>query len=411
MKSNNSTLFDSISDPVPPFRWNLDIIPVQHNGQDLLYFHDSLGYTEQNFALDKTIEPLLSLITGHQNIKQIASTIGGNINEDQILNFIRLLDENLLLNSTHFKRTSDLIETKFEDSDVREPALAGTSYPVDSGEFDEFLIELFENTPVENNKTAQKALYAPHIDIQVGKNQYFEAFSAIKHLKPKRVVILATAHYTGYYEKLYTNQPFIGSQKDFEIPRRTFRTDKNFIGQIANSNQNTGFTLNDRAHRVEHSIEIHLLYLSAIWQHNFEIVPVLVSGFDELFYHQEGELANHVSNFTDLLKELDSDDTFYLISGDLSHVGKKFGDDTPAIDLREKVEHFDQQFLNEAIKGKPEELLKLIKSDFDSTRICGFPPLYTFHKLFPGLEGNLINYHWWDESERESAVSFGAISF
>ena len=411
MKASNSTLFNSISDPVPPLRWNLDIIPIQHNGQKLLYFHDSLGYTEKNFALDKSVEPLLSLITGLQNIKQIAGTVGGNIDEDQILNFIRLLDKHLLLSSTHFKNTSELLEKKFEGSDIRKPALSGTSYPVDPREFDEFLKELFEFTEIKNTTTPKKALYAPHIDLQIGKNQYYEAFSAIKPLKPKRVVILATAHYTGYYENLYANLPFIGSQKDFEIPGRTFKTDKKFIGQLAGSNQNTGFTLNDRAHRVEHSIEIHLLYLSAIWQHEFEIVPVLVSGFDELFYHQNGELAEQISNFTDLIKELDSDDTFYLISGDLSHVGKKFGDDSPAAALRENVEDFDQQFLKQTIKGKPEELLKLIKSEFDSTRICGFPPLYTFQKIFPGHEGTIINYHWWDEQERESAVSFGSISF
>ena len=108
-----------------------------------------------------------------------------------------------------------------------------------------------------------------------------------------------------------------------------------------------GVSFNDRAHRVEHSIELHLLFLNHIWKHDFEIIPILVGGMDELLYADESHKQAQMETFAAFLEETygDDPDAFFLISGDLSHFGKKFGDESPAMSMIEDVEFNDQSYL------------------------------------------------------------------
>jgi MEMO1 family protein len=412
MEPGLNNLFNSVEAPVPPVRQELQLFPVQHNGDQVLYFHDSLGYTPPNFALHREAETILSLINGSASVTQICSIVDGAFTANQLLDFIQLLDRNCILASQNYKLTAERKESSFEASDFRQSSLAGESYPGDTNELDRYLNGLFSDTigisPVSRPK---KGLYAPHIDPRVNQQIYADAFSTLTAIRPKKVVILATAHYTGFYPDLYSNTPFIGSIKGFDLPNGRIPVDNRTLEILSESGESIGFTTKDRAHRIEHSIEIHLLFARHIWKHDFSIVPILVNSFEEMFYMPDGHLQNLIRNFIKTLRDLDDPDTFYLISGDLAHVGKKFGDRQPADEMRKSVEIFDEQFLHSAIRNQPDQLIEHIRKDYDPYRICGFPPLLTFLKLFPELSGELIGYHWWDEKERESAVSFGAIRY
>jgi MEMO1 family protein len=404
-------LIASFSQKIPEIRYDIEIIPIQDNGRNLLYFHDPLEYLPQNFALDASVRPLLSIFSGAFTVEQVAQQLNGRITRDDLLEFIQLLDRHRVLNSQYYHSYSDLVERKFESGDKRPPSLAGESYPEDPNQLTAFLDAIIENKYAMELPDKAKALYAPHIDVEIGKSQYATSFSLLKNLRPKKVIILATAHYVGHHGDFYDGYPFIGSAKKFQIPGRSFKPEMSLIDILNEKGEETGFTISDRAHRVEHSIELHLLFASAVWKHDFTILPILVSGFDELFYHPGGVLAQKIDCFSSQLKSLLDDDTFILISGDLSHVGKKFGDTEPAQNLRKITEAFDRNFLNYSVKGQDDNLLQLISENYDATRVCGFPPLYTFLRMFPDLEGEQLNYYWWDEQERESAVSFGSILY
>ncbi len=410
MESDNE-LFNSLTQKIPEVRPDLQIIQVRDQNRDLIVFYDAMGYVPQNFALDATVQPLLSLFNGALSLEEISRQINGDLGKEEMLAFIQLLDEYAVLNSARYQKKRDKIESKFEASDVRQPALAGISYPENSDELNSFLGMSNGSSENQSEKKKIKALYAPHLDIKAAKNQYVEAFSKISHLKPAKVIFIATSHYAGYHGRFYDDFPFIGSGKDFQVAGRTFRTNQEILNSLSEESSESGFTLKDRAHRVEHSIEIQLLYASQIWQHDFEIVPILTGYFDELFYHTSGDLATKIDRFTSTLKNLIDDDTFILISGDLSHVGRKFGDQKSASQFREDVEKYDQQFLKHAQNANPENLLKLVSEKYDATRICGFPPLYTYLNMFPDSVGKLINYYWWDEKETESAVSIASILY
>lgn len=411
-----TNLFDSKTEPIPHIRQDLDIIPIHENGDAYLYFHDMRGYATPNFALDRSVEGLLSLLDGRKSVNDLRPHLGNGTTTDQLLNYIQFLDENRLLYSSHFKQFARRLEQNYEDSSVHQSITAGKSYPTNPGELHQFLDKAFERYQPENTEIdvdTVKALYAPHIDPRVGMEAYVRAFSTLRKIKPKRVVLLATSHYAGMYPDTYTNQPFIVSSKDFEMPLGTIPADKKAINRLLNAEKSTGLTGQDRAHRIEHSIELHLLFLQHIWQHNFSIIPILVSGFDDLFYMSDGFLSDQIDRFSSLLhRQFGKDDeTLFLISGDLAHVGKKFGDDRPAEAMKNEVQQFDEQFLQTGKLNAPREMLQLVKQNYNPYRICGFPPLYTFLKSFPDLKGEILSYRRWDETERESAVTFGSILY
>jgi len=405
-------LFNSTSAPVPPLRRDVQVIPVRDNGRDLLIFHDPRSISPPGFALDGSVQPLLSLIDGHKSLSQISAYFKPGVSATKLLEFVQILDRQKLLESPYFIYLANNIEEEFERSNLRQPALAGSSYPEDPDELKHFMDQTMDHAGENISGDANlKALYAPHIDLKVGSKQYAEAFSTIKHLTPERVVILATSHYSGYYPEIYDGHPFIGSRKHFRLPGRTLQADQISLDFLETDPESTGFTLNDRAHRIEHSIETHLLFASYIWDHDFKIVPILIGGLDDLFYKPDGDLGRKIEAFTSRLRQLDSDKTFFLISGDLSHVGKKFGDSIPAEEMRSDVESFDTAFIETALNGDEFAMLSKISKQYDSYRVCGFPPLFSFLNTFPNLPGRKLNYHWWDETERESAVSFGSILY
>lgn len=412
---NELKLFDSKTEPIPPLRQDLQIIPIEENGNSYLYFQDQRGYTTQDFALHREAGQLLSIFNGRQSINDLEPQLGNGVSKDDLLQFIQLLDQNRVLDSTYFEQHAETVEAEYESATIHESVTAGSSYPADPEELNNYLDEAFAKYTDKNITSADfaKALYAPHIDPRVALENYVKAFASIRNLKPKRVVILATSHYGGLYPDLYQNNPFILVNKDFKMPLATILRDQEAIKELQNANADLGITACDRAHRMEHSIELHLLFLSYLWNHNYQIVPFAVRGLDDLYYMQNGQLGKQLTNFSELLRNQfgDDDETFFLISGDLAHFGKKFGDESPASTMFDDVERFDKQFLNYGSNNDRESMLALMKEEYDPYRICGFPPLYTFLQAMPNLQGDVLSYDLWDERERDSAVTFGSILF
>jgi AmmeMemoRadiSam system protein B len=421
--SDTSKLFCSKSEPIPSIRRDLQLIPIQDNGQSYIYFYDSMGYATPDFALDSSAGAIINLMDGRKSIEDLRPFLGDGITTDQLLEYIQFLDKNRVLHSEYFQQHSAYLEQQYEQSDIHQSATAGFSYPKKPEALKKYLHENFaranywKNESAISDRNTIRALYAPHIDPRVGLESYAEAFSAISHLRPKRVVILATSHYAGLHPEVYGETPFIISSKDFDLPLGTIKTDKQGIRELLDKHgeneTDAGITDRDRAHRMEHSIELHLLFLSYLWDHDFKIIPILVSSLEEVLYMKKGHRGQQLENFAKLINGKYGMDreTLFLISGDLSHIGKKFGDDQPAQYLFKEVKAFDRQFMDHASHSRHSKLRELMSESYDPYRICGFPPLYTFLKCMPKLKGDIINYDLWHEEERESAVSFGSILY
>ncbi len=408
------SLFNSYTLPIPPIRYDIQRIPIHQNGHSLLYFYDSLGYATPDFALPLEAEAILSLIDGNRSVEDILKFSSEDVSKEQVLGYVRFMDEHGALESEYFAEQIEVIETEYENSSYHQNTTAGISYPNDPDELKALLDSAFEEHQQSIPVSLAKALYAPHIDPRVGMSSYVKAFSAIKDLEPKRVVILATSHYAGLYGEKYGEFPFILSNKTFVMPNGDVAANQPSIDVLLNSFQDlslAGISNHSRAHRVEHSIELHLLFLNYIWSHEFEIIPILVGSLDELLYSKNSFREQQLDTFSSKLRELDAEETFFLISGDLSHFGHKFGDEREASKMFDEVKLNDERFLEIGASGNPYKLISLLKEEYDPYRMCGFPPLITFLKAFPRLSGKILSYDIWDEKERESAVSFGSILF
>lgn len=410
----NTLIFNSYSDSIPSFRFDVQRIPITQNGIPFYYFYDSLGYVTPDFALPTDADAILSLIDGSRSVMEILAFCSNDITKEQILGYVRFLDEHNVLASPSFQEQAELVELAYEKSTIHRNTTAGISYPDNEEEVNSFLDTAFKEHEKSKPLLSAKALYAPHIDPRVGMSSYVKAFSAISKLTPKRVILLATSHYSGLYGDIYKDCPFILSDKTFEMPNGEVKSNQHYIDAIKNSVEDLselGLSTNDRAHRVEHSIELHLLFLNHIWKHDYEIVPILVGGLDELLYTKNSYREQQLDAFTSILGELNDEDTFYLISGDLSHIGSKFGDSRPAVKMFNEIKINDQRFLEAGATGKPNKLISLMKEEYDPYRICGFPPLLSFLKTMPELRSKVLSYDIWDERDKESAVSFGSILY
>lgn len=412
-----NSIFNSYTDPIPPLRYDVSMTPIEQDGEHYLYFQDQLGYVAADFAVPRSARDVFSLIDGNRSIENILEFTSDDIGKEQVLEYIQFLDSKGLLHSAYLKQRIEEIESAYETSSSHPSNTAGFSYPEDREELEYFLNEAFEKLPKADPEPKAHALYAPHIDIRVGLNSYVKAFSAIQELQPERVVILATSHYSGLFPDLYEDHPFIISQKEFKMPNGTVSPDHKAIEEIRKKVQGKeeeyGVSFKDRAHRVEHSIEMHLVFLNHIWKHDFSVIPILIGGLDELFYKKDGFRGQQVQQFSQLIHEQFGQDrnTFFLISGDLAHIGKKFGDEQPAQQLYDDVRPFDRKFLDLGAKGDAHALLELMSAQYDPYRTCGYPPLYTFLHGKPVSGGKVITYDVWDETERESGVSFGSILY
>lgn len=420
------SLFDSLEQPIPALRPDLEVIPIEFDGDSYLYMHDMLGYAPSNFAIRRDASTLLSLLDGSRSIKDILNMVKPNGNGDisneeakELLRQIQFLDEKCLLASDRYWNYAEQTEEAFESSDVREPKLVGESYPAEPEEIKEEFSEAYSkyvtsgSTPdVDTDKL--RSIFAPHIDLRVSMKTYMHAFAALDKIKkPDRVIMLGTSHYAGLYPGVYEQTPFIVSNKSFKTPFGSFKADRELINHLRGHADEAGVTFYDRAHRIEHSLEVHLLFLGYFLGTDIPVTPILVNSLDEVLYKSDGFQGKQTSKLAGVINEKIKDDenTLFLISGDLSHVGKKFGDDKPAKSMFDEVHEFDKELLDSAKQGSGTELLEVMRKNMDAYRICGFAPLYTYFQIEQGLSGQVTSYETWDEEERESGVTFGSIAF
>ncbi|TVQ68639.1 MAG: hypothetical protein EA363_10855, partial [Balneolaceae bacterium] len=241
-------LVSSVEMKLPPIRSDVEMIPVTHEGSELIYFHDPQGYLPGPIALDRQIAALVPMLNGQFSVRDICEDLkryGSDVDEGHLLAFVRQLDEARLLLSPWFRHCKTEIEETFEKRDVRPAACAGSTYPSEAGEIREMLdaafasngrsdshgfpesrnasgfpepgqCEGFSKEQADGTNGFIKALYAPHIDLRVGLASYVPAFRPLADLRPRRLVLLATSHYAESYYPLYDGKPFIATRKDFE---------------------------------------------------------------------------------------------------------------------------------------------------------------------------------------------------
>jgi hypothetical protein len=263
-----------------------------------------------------------------------------------------------------------------------------------------------------------RGILSPHIDFRRGGPAFAWAYRRLAEESDADLfVIFGTAHQ-------WIRNLFSVSKKHFDTPLGVVQTDKKFVGLLGQklAAQPGGKELNlfadELAHRPEHSIEFQVIFLQhLLGEHReFKVVPILVGSFHE--YIRQGRQpaeTPQVRAFTAALQACVAEypgKVCYISSGDLAHIGQRFGDEkrlTPAVLERQKK--FDQKLLETAGRADGAEFFRQVAEEEDRSRICGLSPTYAMLEAMKPKRGEVLTYGQAVEPDGTSCVSFGSVAF
>ena len=378
---------------LPAFRVDVQISTYQEGAEQYLVLHDPFGIAEGPIMLHADMVDILSVCDGETTISDLAASAGVDVDGPEIMQiraFIVQLEELGFFEGDHSERRRSETIASWTQMPTRPPVCAGNTYPEDPEELRVFLASMESGSPLQPTHSPSAASMAllPHIDFRVAPHVYGAAFHELRLVDADLVVMIGTSHY-------WDADPIVVTNKPFETP----------LGLVPVIDHPFYEPLADIAHKPEHSLELHVVLLQHLWQgRTFEILPVLVtqSIFD----------ANNVESTASKLREFVASTgrkTLWLISGDLAHVGRKFGDDVPAQMLEGEVRDADQQLIKALEDKNLSQYRTIISQHNNRYRVCGYAPTVLAHAIYEVGKGRTIAYDLWNEQETQSAVSFATI--
>jgi len=391
----------------------MEIYATSYQGQRALVVKDALGLIENPVVLQGPILDFVGLIDGKRTPRDIQLEIirqqdGVFVGVDYIQTLLSELDSLFLLDSDHYRNSKHKIFNEYTQLPVRPAVLAGHAYPDSKESLEKYLESFFAALPssAARSDTDISALIAPHIDLRVGKKVYTQAYSAVKEMSPKTVVLLGTGH-------SLQNSYFSLTEKDFETPLGLVRTEKRLVQEL-NAFDEKIVAAHDFDHRQEHSIEFQLVFLQHLFGSDFSIVPVLCGALNrELAAYSRASEIPGVTGFLNILKkflEEKGQDVLVVAGVDFSHIGPKFGHSYRASRLMSETKDFDARLIDAICHGDPAGFWTEIQKVENRYNVCGFSSIAFLLELFPRAIGRQLGYDIWEEEATQSAVSFAAVA-
>jgi hypothetical protein len=249
---------------------------------------------------------------------------------------------------------------------VREPILAGTWYPKDSGELRRD-IEGFlggESSPPPSG-LAPLAIIVPHAGYIYSGATAGKGYAAVRGRAYDRVILIGPSHHVPFDGAALTSD----EEDTWRTPLGDVALDQAAIVSLSDM---PGFARIPEAHKPEHSLEIEVPFLQVALAHGFRIVPILIGSLDE---RRCGEIASAI-------RPLLGGGTLVVISSDFTHYGPNY-DYIPFSDsVSTRLARMD----GEAILA----IEKISADDFERFRqrtrstICGAEPIRVLLTLLRG---------------------------
>ena len=400
----------------PKIRWPIDIHTQEVEGQLVIILNCPIGISKEPLVLIAGVGPLLGQFEGNKTVEEIANEFSQHgASPELVLELAKLLDTHLFLESPSFFAAEQENKKKFAESNFREPALAGFSYPSDAGilelEIDKYLA-LGQSVQVKSKKPL-KCLVAPHIDYRRGGTAYGKAYAPLKSEKHDLYILIGTSH-------KYSNLTFHLCKKDFRSPLGTLKCDKEFMDELASKYGVERSYKDELLHKKEHSLELQLPFLKRQIADAI-IAPILVGSFYKILSSgQKPQETEEYESFVEALcysldKNTSQGKSICFIAGvDMAHIGQEFGDTgNLSQKFMDKVRERDNTYI-EAINTQNKDLMfEHIKEDMDARRICGFPTMYTildvFERLGINCDSQIFDYSQAVNYDKDCAVTFSSI--
>ncbi|HEY2784372.1 MAG TPA: AmmeMemoRadiSam system protein B [Fimbriiglobus sp.] len=254
-----------------------------------------------------------------------------------------------------------------------------------------------------------RGVLVPHMDFTRGNVTYGYGFKElIERTDANLFVILATSH--------YSHARFSLTRMDYATPLGTVETDRRSVDRIA-ALYGDGVYSDPVAHFPEHSIELEVVILHAMREDRpFRIVPLLVGSFGDCIRDgTEPSEKPDIARMVEVLRRIEAEagePVCYLVSGDLAHIGPKFGDPDPVADQVLSVSRRGDERILQAVKAAdPAAYFQAVLAEQDRRRICGFPPTWLALSVARPCAGRVLHYQQFVHPEGFESVSFAAAAF
>ncbi len=373
---------------------------------------DQLRISHQPQPLSMIELELLKRMDGHHSPRdlQLAAmqALGGIlIPVEEVTSLIQRLDEALYLDSPRFD--------DYLAGPIREPSCIGC-YDADPNVLRQQMRHLFvqpggpglPSEPAREN--ALRAALLPHMDYVRGNVTYAWGFKEVfEQTAASLFVIIATSHYSPHR--------FTLTRKHFKTPLGVVPTDQEFIDRLE-KHYGDGLFDDLYCHFPEHSVELEVVVLQYLYENvkPIRIVPLVVGSFADCI--ESGDDPSDQSDIRRMVEALRRAETetpepiCYIISGDLAHIGPKFGDRASVGEpLLSHSEKQDRSLLHALESVDPQRYFRLIAAENDSRRICGLPPTWTLVEAIRPGRGRALHYGRYVHPEGYESVSFASVAF
>lgn len=271
---------------------------------------------------------------------------------------------------------------------MREPFFAGHFYKRDASLLREQIKDCFNHKLgaglpnfKHDEKEIIKSVVVPHASYVFSGPSASWSYKALAESKiPSSIIILGPNH-SG-------NGSFL-SNEDWETPLGICNVDKDIVNKLSK-----WIPVNNKAHALEHSIEVQLPFLQFIYGNNMpKIIPICIDiDFDPFMGHN-------------WLKTVVSDDILVIISSDFTHFGKSYGFLPFKDEYGSKRKKLDLESIDFLLRKDLKGFLAFVKRS--GATICGtFPLIWGINKG----KGKLLCYYNSSEINEDLSFSVGYAS-
>ncbi len=404
----------------PKMRY-IEAFPIKDSLEEGIGLRDPHQIAKNMLVVPPPVFFIISMFDGNHSLSEIQESITKQYNQtipmDKIEEIVLQLDKELYLESETYEKALQEVQETFRNSKYREPAHAGTAYPIEADQITQQLSGLLSSIDGDNSDgdpskdDCVSLLIAPHIDLNRGGKCFAFAYQELAKSSPSDLyIILGTGH--------QSNKSLMSlTRKSYSSPIGLIETDQDFIDKICQDAPIDLFE-EELLHRDEHSVEFQTLWLRHILPEEWsgKAVPILCGSFHS--YVMNGESPRDDQKLARLLDKLRAEIHQYpgkvtVIAGvDLSHVGQKFGHEKgiPPEEL-ERVEKDDSEVLDAIIEGDAENFYRVIEQKKDRNNVCGLSPIYIALDIIRPSCGRLLNYDRAIEEDTQSVVTYASLAF
>ncbi|MCS7061217.1 MAG: AmmeMemoRadiSam system protein B [Anaerolineae bacterium] len=372
----------------------IDLRAVHHEGELRYWLRDPLQLCEDVLIVPPILAAALAFCDGTRDAEGICAAFalqyGQRLPVRVVQQMLQALDQALLLDNERSALAQAQALEAYRQATFRQPICAGNSYPNGARALKEALNEFFgtidDTAPAIQ---AKRGIVSPHIDYLRGGRVYAQAWQAAAHLvqEAELAVIIGTDH--------YGDDPFTLTRQHYATPYGVLPTARPIVEALAEAIGPAHAFAGELRHRIEHSLELPLVWLHHLRNGQpIEVVPVLAGSFTRFMSNGAKPTDDAgVRSFIDALIQLTAGRrAIFIASGDLAHVGPAFGGAPLNAEDRAQITQEDTKLIEAMQAGNAEDFFTTIRRIDNRNNVCGTAPIYLTLKALEAAQGDIAGH-------------------